>query len=420
MTRLSSALAGGTRLHGLVTRLASFLDQALISLGNFAITIALARIYIPEDFAGFGIGLAISLTLAGAYRTSFAVPNALLSESRFRRRARAIAAQHLLVVISLSALALAAIAIAWAFDPPPLVMASFLGFFATAPLYLSLESDRLLGFRVGGPLVPLAMSSLYLLLVGGVAAAGLWFGLPFPAAMLALGFAGLVKVVLNCLLPGRPDLPHGINLLGHRLRHTVGWASVGTVASAGFIHAPLWILSALAAPIHAAAYTAMRTPLQPMQILIRSFDLVDKIAFARIDPNDRAARARHTLRTYFVYLGIALVLASVATLAAAPLVHVLLGDEYLPFTPTLIAWAFNFVLIISMNPLETVVYEARQYRTYAYAQIAGGLLALALTAPLALTWQSTGAAIACICGLFIPYAWLLWRFIAYQRQARSA
>ncbi|MCX5493771.1 hypothetical protein OSH11_03545 [Kaistia dalseonensis] len=393
-----------------IVRILAFADQGFISLANFVITVALARIYPPHDFAGYGIGLAVALTVGGAYRTSFAVPTALLSERRFWRRVRGLAGLHLALIVAMSAIFAIGVVCSFIFSQDDLTQAIALSIFATFPLYLSLDNDRVLSFRSAGPLVP-ALLSITFFFVSVLLAGAAWLvKIPFPAVMIAFGLFAIGKTAVVCFLPGAPDFRHALLVMAERIKNTVGWVTVGTMASAGYSHVPLWILSTLAAPIHAAAYAAMRSPLQPMQIVVRSLDVVDKITFGKIDPSDRAARRRHAWRTYFIYLGVAIVFMLFAWAFAYQLVHLVLGDTYLPFVSTLRIWAVVFVLVTTSNSLETVIYENRRYKAYAMAQIAGGIVAIAAAFPLSMAYQEAGASFSCFIGSLIPYGWLLWTF----------
>jgi hypothetical protein len=69
----------------------------------------------------------------------------------------------------------------------------------------------------------------------------------------------------------------GIDAAEHDLVDEVeaaSWNMLGTVASSGFTHIPLFILSFFAPAINVAAFTAVRAPMQPMQIVVRSLDPV--------------------------------------------------------------------------------------------------------------------------------------------------
>lgn len=388
-------------------RVLAILDQSFVSAANFVLAVALARLYLPADFAGYGIGLGIALTLGGAYRTSFAVPNALLEERTYKVRAKGLSAQHIMVLGSIQMLALLAFFGAHCLGEGELVQASLLSLVAVVPLYLSLENDRIFALRSGWILLPGLLSAGMASMMAVAILCAWQFELSFFTVLTLLAVTTTSKTLVASLLPGVPDFRHGVCVLRHRLRHTVGWTMVGTVASAGYSHAPQWILAMFAPTINVAAYTAMRTPLQPMQIIVRSLDIVDKVAFSRIARTNRDARRRHVKRSFGLYLGMAAALMLTLVVFASPLVRLILGERYLVFVPTLYVWGVSFVLQLSTAPLETLVYDARQYRAYAMAQLVGGATAVAIAVPLSIVGQDFGAAAACVVGLSIPYVWLL-------------
>jgi O-antigen/teichoic acid export membrane protein len=222
--------------------------------------------------------------------------------------------------------------------------------------------------------------------------------------MAAMTLFGLVKTLRLNWPEQWSDFAAGARRLAVSLRGDAGWNMAGIVAASGYAHAPLFVLGSMAPALNVAAFTAVRAPLQPLQIVIRSFDLVDKLVFGRIDRSDRGARARHLARTYVTYLVMASVMAGAISVAAEPIIRHLLGETYVPFAGTLRLWAAVFVLMTSSLPLETAMLAAGRHRSYALFQAAGGAVALAAAFPLCRALFDAGAVLACLVGWSVTYA----------------
>jgi O-antigen/teichoic acid export membrane protein len=168
---------------------------------------------------------------------------------------------------------------------------------------------------------------------------------------------------------------------------------------------PLLVLGALAAPVHAAAFVATRSLLQPLQILLRGLDLADKQAFSKTARTPQARPALlFTFKLAGIYALVAGVLCAGIACFAEPLIASSYGANYSGFGPTLIAWAPVFVLLSMAMPLESLVYAREEFRSYYVVRGVGSLAAIALTAILVGPFAEIGAIAACGVGGLVAIA----------------
>jgi hypothetical protein len=388
-------------------RLFSFVDNSLASICNFIVTLALLHNFSQTDFGGYGVGLLISLTFASTYRSSFVVPAALLSDRLFRLRRSGLLGQHLMIVVGVGALQLSTLLVSCIASLGALSHAILLGLFATMPSFISVDIDRLLLMRGVHPLGALLVSSAQSAFVLAVVGAVVILKIPFDIAAIALGCGGLLKIFLAAWLSGPPNFKHAIKLWRRLLATSLGWNSLGTLASSGYTGGPLWVLSAIGAAQNVAAFSAVRAPLQPAMIVIRSLDLVDKVAMGSASLADSRAQWRQARLTYLLYLLTSGLLAVVVWVNADLIIDLMLGHAYAPFSWTLRLTSLLFLLIASTPPLESLVYKAGLYRPYALLQLAGGIAAMLTAVPLSIWLADIGAVIASVLGWSIPYIYAL-------------
>jgi len=392
-------------------RLASFVDQSMFSLASFILTLVLIRAYPKDEFAAYGIGLFAALVLAGVYRVSFAIPVALWLPREFRLRRKAIPALHFIVIASVL-LSLAVITLTLGLlHATELAIRVTASLAAAASVYLSLDIDRVLLFRARTPREALSISTLY---SSAIMFSGVCFFLfhpPFIWAMGALTMLGLVKTVFVGTLSGYPDWSHGSRLMKRLLRTAVGWNTVGSLACSSFLIVPQWILGLFTTPSQVAGFTAVRTPMQPLMVIIRSMDIIDKITSGSLNDGDPRLLRKHYWRAYLIYLAMCVTFCVAISFSADAIVEALLTAQYEEFAWTLRWTAFLLVLTATSAPLETIVYQQRSYRSYAISQIMGGCIGAVCALPLSLHLGASGAVIASILGWIVPYGFLLQRLV---------
>jgi O-antigen/teichoic acid export membrane protein len=211
--------------------------------------------------------------------------------------------------------------------------------------------------------------------------------------------AMLIHALVVLTVVGLPDLRRGLRLLTADIRRYGIWSAIATATYTGYNHVPLLILGAIAAPIHAAAFTATRSLLQPLQILLRGFDAADKSAFARAahDPFSRKA-LNFTLKLTALYAAIGVIFGVVVFLIADRLIVFAYGAKFADHSAALVAWVPAYILLSITMPLESLVYARKAFHGYFLIRGIASVIAIAASIPLINTYSDIGAISACALG----------------------
>lgn len=393
------------RLSRAQVRIAAVGDQVIVALTNFALTLALGRAYPAEDFAAYGIGLSIGLMLQGIQRHSVTIPLMLQPAATVQREIATVLGEQVLTVALAAGLGAIAYAIA------ALVGHERYGLMIVASsavmlfVYLQLEFARVFLVKIGRPWLLLASAGWYCAVAATLSAAALWFGLRYPMLLAVLAAAMLVHLAALPALTAMPALRAGWLRLRTDLARYGGWSAAATFTYTGYNHVPLFMLGALAAPTAAAAFVAARSLMQPLQILLRGFDIADKSRFAELGQAPAGATQRAmTIRLIAIYAGIGLVFAGLVALAAEPLITLAYGNKFAGHGAALAAWAVTYVLISVAMPLESLVYAREQFARYYAMRGVASLVAIAAAYPLILRFDEVGAIAACGIGWLLAVA----------------
>ncbi|WP_234086647.1 hypothetical protein [Azonexus sp. R2A61] len=393
-----------------MARLISLFDQLAFSAANFLIGLVLIRTYTPIEYAGYANGLLVSLAISGIYRMSFSVPVSLMGQDLFMKRVRAVPAQHALVVFPLLLISGLVVLFELFFGQRTLVYTTAFGVLACLALFMSIDIDRVVLYRfVGGSfrwLIPILTSGSVVFLVGVV-----YVIKPrFEIAMFGLMCISLAKLLIIAFKVGGYRWRHAIFLWRRMLKDSVRWNTFGALSAIGFTSAPQWVLGFFGGAYAVAGYAAVRLPLQPMMVLIRSLDVVDKLVFAKVFSESVELGKRKVIRSYLFYLLLSIFLGVLAVIWADEIISVVVGGKYTEFDKVFMLTVVSYILIASMPPLESVVYKIGMYKNYAMSQFFGALLSLIVTVPLVMKYSSEGAVIGGICGFLVPYSYLLFVF----------
>jgi O-antigen/teichoic acid export membrane protein len=399
------ARAARFRIAYAATRIATVGDQVLVALTNFALTLAIGRAYGAEELASYGLGLSIGLMIQALQRHAITIPLMLEPDARVRRRRGGVLAAQWVTLTTALVIAGIAFAIATFTDAgryPRLILA------ATAVclvVYLQLEFARAFLVKLGRPWLLLASAAWYAGVSAVLVLAALTHRIDYETLLAVLGAAMVLHALGLAGAAGVPRLREGLRLLAADLRRYGGWAAVATATYAGYNHVPLLILGALLAPLHAAAFVATRSLMQPLQILLRGLDVADKSGFSQGAgaPRERAA-FRFTLRLAVLYAAVAGVFGAAMAFFADRLIVLAYGAKFADAAPALVAWVPVYVVLSITMPLESLVYARRDFRAYYLVRGVASLVAIAATLPLVLRFAEAGAIAACGIGWLIAVA----------------
>jgi O-antigen/teichoic acid export membrane protein len=397
-----------------LVRLLVLSDLATVSATNMVISITLARAFSDIEFASFGIGLTVALIVQGVQRNGFLVHLMLLTENRVRVLRHVLLGEHILMMglIALSAIAVVVVLIALGlFD-------SFLRLIviSTVPsllFFLTLDFDRTFYLKRGMTVSAAGWSVGYLaavLMLSGTAILGHLSYLQYVAL---LTLYSLLKLAWLLVSTGRPDFLRGWRFLQRDLKQYLRPSLIGIAAYAGYTHVPLFVLGYTSPPIHVAAFVAMRSLVQPLQVVVRSFDLVDKHQFAQTKiASGEAGQYRMMRRQALTYLAISSALALLLCVFARPLIEFVYGANFAGFELTLYGWAIIFVILAVTLPLESVVFARGETARYFTTRLFAGAVGVVSAYPLCARYDDVGATGAVLLGsavALLSLGWFLWR-----------
>jgi O-antigen/teichoic acid export membrane protein len=272
-------------------------------------------------------------------------------------------------------------------------------------VYLQLEFARVFLVKIGKPWMLLASAGWYCAVAVTLAVSALWFGLPYATLLAVLAGAMLVHLIVLLALTAAPSLAQGGRRLRADLARYGGWSTAAILTYTGYNHVPLFMLGALAAPMSAAAFVAARSLMQPLQILLRGFDIADKSRFAElVHTPDGATQRTMTIKLVAIYAAIGFAFAALVTIAANPFMTLAYGDKFAGHGAALVAWAVTYVLISVAMPLESLVYARKDFARYYAARGIASLIAVALAYPLIVRFAEVGAIAACGIGWLLAVA----------------
>lgn len=383
-------------------RAGALADQAAISLANFLLTIAIVRTYDSKAFAAYGLGMFLALALSGIYRNGIVIPVSLFPPSRYHRLRRRIRHMHSGCMIAVAATIAATVALFSLFGVAHTSILLVLSTGAFFLSYTSTDMDRVNAMKSSGVVLSLMISTIYALGLGAMSVS-IFLLRPSLDGVLAFLLCGaLLKVML---LNGWPHMRGSIgrSLLKLFLRRSLGWGALGSLSVAMYLTLPQWLLGVVSTPLQVAGFTAVRSPLQPLMLSLRAFDIVDKIAFGKFPGDADHTSARASVRTTIAYALTTLIFAGIATYFSDDIIRLVIGKNYEGFATTLSLTALSFVLIAVAAPMETIVFKKGMYRQYAYFQFAGLVAACAVMYPLVQRYEANGAVISAMIGWIPPY-----------------
>ena len=399
------AAAIRSRWRSVAGRSATVGDQIIVSVTNFILTLVIGRVFSAEEFAAYGIGLSIGLMLQGLQRHAVTIPLMLEPDERVRRRAAAVsAAQSILVVCAVLSAGLA-LAILSSMDAAGFAHLVVIASAVCLIVYLELEFARAFLVKIGRPWLLLASACWYAFVIGVLSIASLAGKLDFLPMLAWLTAAMLVHAGVILTLAGMPAFRAGLRLLGADMRRYGGWAAIAVATYTGYNHVPLFILGAIAAPIHAAAFVATRSLLQPLQILLRGFDIADKSAFAKAAREPFSRRALlFTLKLAALYAVIGAAFGIAVVLLADRIIVFAYGPKFAAAGAALIAWVPAYMFMTITMPLESLVYARKAFSGYFVIRGLASLAAIAASIPLIFLYAEVGAITACALGWLLAVA----------------
>jgi O-antigen/teichoic acid export membrane protein len=185
------------------------------------------------------------------------------------------------------------------------------------------------------------------------------------------------------------------------LRKLGSGAAAYLMGSAACSHAPVFALSLYALPEQAAAFGAMRTLYQPVQIFFRSRDVVIQSRFHA----DRSVEVTSLFEQYWKGVArttlLSIALTAALFMVAPQLVHFVYSGAFDNHMTTFWLWAAIMLMINLAAITDAFVSYGGLQHPYAYAQICAGLCTIFFSVLLTKHFGDIGAAFAAICGWLV-------------------
>jgi O-antigen/teichoic acid export membrane protein len=392
----------------LVLRFISLADQIFFAAANFLLTILLARYYSEIEFAAYGIGLSMALTIIGIQRHCYVVQNSILLPGILRNRASKVLGQQTIVWFALLVIEFAFFTILLLFCDNPFYQTIAGSTIACTLIYGQLDFDRMILIKHGKYWYSLLASTIFLALTIFLFFSVSHFNFSYYLILLFLGGYAALKFVCLIFVLGKPDFFWGWRLVRRDFKKNFISALSGVLGYSGHNHIPLFILGFLAAPVQAAAFVAMRGLTQPLMIIIRSLDVIDKNYF-QINSAIKGKGIREVFfRQVSAYGILALLVVLILTVFGETISHLAYGEKYAVYSQILTGWAVIFSMSAISFPLETLIVKMGKLNTYNFHRIFAGITGSIVAFFLCVPYGAVGAVIACFIGWLISVACALW------------
>ncbi len=392
----------------LVIRFFSLSDQIFVSAANLLLTITLARYYSEIEFAAYGIGLSIALTLLGVQRNCYVVQNSLLHPSIMRNRTSKVLGQQAIVwfiLLIIESMVLAALVI---FSDNSFYLTISASTIVCSLIYAQMEFDRMILIKHDKYWYSVITSGTFFIFIAVLFFFAPKINIPYFFVLLILGGYVCLKFIFLLIALGRPHFFWGWRLVKRDFRKNFIGAISGIIGYSGHNHVPLFILGLVAAPAQVGAFVAMRGLLQPLQIIIRSFDVIDKNLFS-IKSEGKVHGIREVfIRQVSVYGVLALVMVFIMAIFGETISYFAYGEKYSIFNQVLMGWTLISSMLVISLPMETVIVKLDKLNTYNFYRILAGITGSVVAFFLCGPFGAMGAVIACLIGWLVSCACAFW------------
>ncbi len=356
--------------------------------------------YGAHEYAGYGIALSIALSLQALQR-GFIIKASLLSSDAFVAKSGSLLAAHILIIGTVFSLVLTTYCVLVAISASAFSSDIAAATLACVAVFFQVDVNRIFLIKRNAQSKSLLMSTSIVAGYGLVVALGYAGIATFAHSMLILAAISVATSAQLVWSGIQPRFREGVRELARDIRSLFAWTTLAAIAAGTYMHIPLFVLGAVQPALQAAGYVMTRNMLQPLGVVMRSLDLVDKHGFAsqRASGEQRGTRliVRAVLRNLLVSASVA---CSIGFMAEAVL-SLAYGKAAAAFAPELELWAPVFIVLSTILPLETAVFSGGLIRPYAFVALAGAVGSLLATYVLVPELAAAGAVLACLIGYSI-------------------
>lgn len=390
------------------TRLWSLLDQVFFSAANFVLVVCFARYYSDVEVSGYGIGLSIALIIQSTQRSCYVVQNAVLAPHIFRKRARAVLGLHLTAWAWILAVEFVFAAILWALNPGVYAHAIILSTLVCSLIYAQLDFDRIVLAKYGRTHDALAASVLFFVLAILLFFTIQPWHIDFSTTLLLVGGTAAFKIARLATIVGWPDLVLGSRLAKRAMRRYLVSSILGVAGYTGHSHGPLFILGYMAPASHSAAFVALRGLMQPLMVIVRSLDIIDKSLMQSENGKSLPVLREAMLKQMVVYALLSLCALLGSMLLGKFIVGLVYHERYEGFDHLLTGWAWIFSMLAITLPVETVIVKLGRINRYNHLRLLAGVVGMILAFMLCPQMGASGAIYASIGGWLVCVAVATW------------
>ncbi len=363
-------------------------DQCMFAAGNFLLTVLLARYYSDIDLAAYGIALSIALVLQGVQKNTYVIQHSVMPPEEFRSRSNKIMGEHfiatqpLLIILTFLSVYVAVNM------PQSLETHTIIATTVCFAIYAQLEFERIVLIKYEKYLIPFLTSMAFLSLVVGFLLFHDRF--TFNDLMLSLWIFAVLKTLMLIALVGLPDIRGGVSQLREDCGQNVKASVQGVIGASGYTHGPVMILGAIAAPAQVAAYVAMRSLMQPTQIVMRSLDVIDKNFFhAKSAGTEDGIRQTMTSQMIW-YAAISTLMAVMICGFGREIIQLLYNGKHESFIYVLYGWGVLSVFMAVVAPIESVLIIKNKLNDYNFIRLWIGVITVLLCFPVAALFGAHG------------------------------
>jgi O-antigen/teichoic acid export membrane protein len=412
----SAAIIGRFRAV-LQTRGQLLLDQILFSAGNFGMSIFVARQYGYNELASLGVAFSAALVVQGFQRPLYVVPTALRSERRQARVFAGINGEHAIALGIILVITVVTLELLRRITTihPDLYAATI----ASVLVFGQSDFDRYALVRSGRLAAPAAFSAAYAATLSIAAALSWLWSLSFVFFMGVVVAFALAKIICVMAMTARPNFRWGAKFLMRDVRVRGWYALTSIVSYSGFMHFPVFALSVLSGPAQTAGFIAMRNLVQPFPILMRSFDIRDKLAFrsTSLKSSSQLSKTFWRVASFYFLIGACAIVA--IFFVSGLLVSLTYGRDYLPFETIMLGHVTVFTVLAILYPLESVINIAKLFRSQVFWSTVSGTIGATIALLACGRYGAWGAIAATLTGALILTAGTLYssRHILFAREA---